>query len=308
MSLPRELIDQILRYNRDLQTLKNCSLTSRAFYSAARPLVHRRMVLGVASAFHGSHPERSTIGDSLGQAEAFHARYLSKVEELGLLRYGYIQEVDLDLRIGNPESFLQLQQLRALDTVHTLKIERLDLHNILPVFDRCFSQFVPTLRSLDLCGTRCENAHQLMEFVCRFPHLDDLALINPRDLDDSGYPETPPGSEGPRPQRPFPFEGHLDLSGMGSLVRCLLDLPGGIRFRSIEAGTHVQDLAKLPAACSSTLEVLSLRCMEDGEPSKFTLKHLSAEVSSVAGQFFSHTKGFEHPPRTTDTGRCSEST
>ena len=156
MGLPRELIDMIMRYNRDLQTLKSCSLTSRAFYSTARPLIHRRMELGVTSAVRGSRPEGSIIGDSdWDQADVFHARYLSTVEERGLLRYGYIQEVDIDLSIGNHENILQLQQLRALETVHALRIENLDLHKILPIFDRCFSQFVPTLRSLKLDWTRC---------------------------------------------------------------------------------------------------------------------------------------------------------
>ena len=46
MGLPRELINMIMRYTSDLQTLKSCSLASRAFYSAARPLIHSKMVLG----------------------------------------------------------------------------------------------------------------------------------------------------------------------------------------------------------------------------------------------------------------------
>ena len=242
MHLPQELIDKILRYDGDLQTLKSCSLVSRAFYSAARPLIHSRMALGVGSAVRGSYPEDLPMDDIFAQADVFHARHLSTLEERGLLRYGYIREVDLDLGIGNPESVLQLQQLRTLETVHTLKITRLDLPKFMPIFDHCFSQFVPTLRSLNLDGTRCEDAHQLMEFVCRFPHLDDLALINPCALADFTYPNIPPGSKGPRPPRPLPFAGHLVLNGTGSLVQCLLDLPSGIRFRSIEVSSHIQDL------------------------------------------------------------------
>jgi len=53
MGLPRELIDEIMRYN-DFQALKECSLTSRTFYSAARPLIHARMTLGIGSAIRGS--------------------------------------------------------------------------------------------------------------------------------------------------------------------------------------------------------------------------------------------------------------
>ena len=282
MGLPRELIGEILRYNRDLPTLKSCSLTSRAFYSAARPLIHRRMVLGVTSAVRGSRPQRISSEDTINRAHVFHARYLSTVEERGLLRYGYIRELDLDLGIGNPESVLQLQQIRALETVHALKIERLDLHKILPIFDHCFSQFVPTLRSLRLGWTRCENAHQLMEFVYRFPHLDDLALINVCGPDGFRSPDPPPGLKRPRPQRPLPFGGHLVLSGTGPFIPCLLDLLDGIHFHSIDVSTRLQDLAKLPAACSSTLEVLRIRCMEDGKSGTLTLVHWSTEGSFVA--------------------------
>jgi len=274
MDLPRELIDGIMRYN-DLQTLKSCSLTSRAFYSAARPLIHRRMVLGARSAVRGSHLEKVPL--DFDKAEVPHARYLSAAEDRGLLRYGYVREVDLDLGIGNPENVLRLQQLRALETVHTLTINMLDLHKILPVFGRCFSQFVPTLRSLSLKSTRCENAQQLMEFVCRFPSLDNLELINPRGLGNSGFAGAPPKSAGPQPQQPLPFGGQLVLTGTGPLIQCLLDLPGGIRFRSIDASSNLRGLESLLVACSSTLEVLSIRCFESCKSGTSTLTHRSTE-------------------------------
>jgi len=264
MGLPRELIDEIMRYN-DHQTLKSCSLTSRAFYSAARPFIHKRMVLGIGSAVRGSYPEIFPLDletGTLDQAEVFHARYLSEAEERGLLRHGYVRELRLDLGLGNPENILQLHQLRALEAVRTLTIEMLDLPKILPIFGRCFSQFVPTLRSLTLRSTRCENAHQIMEFVCRFPHLDDLELINPCGLDRLQLADVPPRSKGPRPQQPSPFGGHLALIGAPPLVQCLLDLPGGIRFRSIETISSQKDLAKLLVACSSTLEALKISCLE----------------------------------------------
>jgi len=60
MGLPRELIDEIMRYS-DLRTLKSCSLTSRAFYSAARPLIHRRLVL--CSVYSGSRVPRDPTID-----------------------------------------------------------------------------------------------------------------------------------------------------------------------------------------------------------------------------------------------------
>lgn len=259
MGLPWELIDEIMRYN-DLQTLKKCSLTSRPFYSAARPLIHRRMTLGGESAVRGWSPEIPFSSASEAyeqQADVFHARYLSAAEKRGLLRYGYVREVHLDLTLlSHPANVLQLQQLRALETVHLLIIESLDLPQILPIFDNCFSQFVPTLRSLSLQRTRCDDVHQVMEFICRFPHLHDLAFTG---WYHSRLADAPPRSEGPRPRQPLPFGGHLDLGGPPHLVQSLVGLPGGIRFRSIRAFSYLDDLENLLAACSSTLEVLTIR-------------------------------------------------
>jgi len=62
----------------------------------------------------------------------------------------------------------------------------------------------------------------------------------------------------------------LVLIGVGSFVQRLLELPGGIRFRSIEADSQLQDLAEVLAACSSTLEVLDIRCFESGKSSTLT--------------------------------------
>jgi len=159
-------------------------------------------------------------------------------------------------------------------------IESLALPQILPIFDNCFSQFVPTLRSLSLQSTHCDDVSQVMEFICRFPHLDDLAFT------DSHYGRltgAPPGSEGPRPQQPLPFGGHLDLGGPPHFVQYLLDLPGGIRFRSIKVCSYLDDLEKLLVACSSTLETLTIRYFKSRESSTRTLTHLSTERLPVVG-------------------------
>ena len=116
----------------------------------ARLLIYKRMVLGVDSAGRGSLWESMSI------------------------------RVYLDFRFGNPKKALQLYRLRALETVHTLTIASLDLRQILPIFDRCFSQFVLTLRPPLPDMTHCKNTCQLRELICRFTHLDDLELLNPR--------------------------------------------------------------------------------------------------------------------------------
>ena len=260
IDLPRELIDNIMRYN-DLQTLKACSLTSRTFYSAARPLIHRRMVLRMSSAACTLPP--FSTGTYARQADMLHAQYLSAAESRGLLRYGYVREVSLEFaKVVHPERVLQLRQLRALETVHTLTIKSLDLHQILPIFDDCFSQFVPTLRSLYLQDTSCESVHQLMGFICRFPHLEDLELIDLSGPENLWSTSGPPRSEEPRPQQPLPLGGHLVLKGTPHLVQSLLDLQDDICFHSIEVSGSEKGLAKLLVASSSTLEVLKIRYCE----------------------------------------------
>ena len=226
-------------------------------------------MLGRNSEYPGPRVPRDPTLDEPGVG---HARYLSATEKLGLLRYGYVRELDLNLCFGKPEDILQLKQLRALETVHTLKIKWLVPHKVLPIFDRCFSQFVPTVRSLSLQQTQCKNIHEVMEFLCRFPHLDDLELIKTRGPNYQELSVAPPGSKGPQPQQPLPFGGRLVLDGSGPLVQSLLDLPGSIRFCTIEARSHLSDLAKLLVACSPTLEVLSIPCFENRKSSTLTLK------------------------------------
>jgi len=270
MGLPRELIDKILCYN-DLWTLKACSLVSRSFYSGARPFIHRRITLGIWSLIRccgfrlAPGMEKPDFNAYAQQGGVYLARYLLAAEERGLLRYGYVREVHLDLsQLDHPENVLQLQQLRARETVQVLRIESLVLRKVLRIFDRCFSQFVPTLQSLSLRATRCENVQQLRQFICRFPRLDDLTLTCP-NLGSSLATDPPPGSEGPQPQQHSPLRGDLVLDG--TLGLGLSGLPGGIHFRSVQVGSDQNDLPGLVRACSSSLEVLTIRSFKSSKSS-----------------------------------------
>jgi len=283
MGLPRELIDKILCYS-DLWTLKMCSLASRSFYSAARPFIHRRITLGIRSFVRGLSPDMGQLSFETyaQQAEVCHARYLLAAEGRGLLRYGYVREVYLELsQLDHPENVLQLQQLRALETVQTLRIESLVLHQVLPIFDRCFSHFVPTLQSLSLKDTRCEKVQQLMQFICRFPRLDDLTLISP-NLGSSLATYAPPGSEGPQPQQHLPLRGDLVLDGTLGLGKSLSGLPGGIHFRSVQVDSDQNDLQILVRACSSSLEALTIRSFKSSKSSTLVPMHLPTERSPTS--------------------------
>jgi len=62
------------------------------------------MTLGGEWAVRGSSPGIPLSYEAYKQqADVFHARYLSAAEERGILRYGYIREVHLDLaRLSHP--------------------------------------------------------------------------------------------------------------------------------------------------------------------------------------------------------------
>ena len=179
-------------------------------------------------------------------------RHLSTAGKCGLL--GYAREVHID--IGQslvPEALeVYLPHFRSLVQVQTLKISHFDPSKFLPTFERFFAQFVPTLRSLHLPHV-VGGVHEVLELICKFPHLDDLSLT----LSSPHCANVPP--EWPVAHSP-PLKGTLVLRGwMSAPVRFLLEIPGGLHFRSIDVGgVDKAELDEILAACSSTLEVFSL--------------------------------------------------
>jgi len=184
-----------------------------------------------------------------------HMRYLSTVGKYGLS--GYVREVDIETGQTLAPKTLEayLPYFRSFAQVHTLKISGVDLARFLPAFGRYFGQFVPNLRSLhlpDLMG----GAREILEFICKFPHLNDLSLIPRSPHYYVGLPPRLSMEHSP------PLRGTLVLKGWRSIpVRFLLKIPGGLHFRSINAGgVDKEEMGGVLVACSSDLEVFSLRC------------------------------------------------
>jgi len=102
-------------------------------------------------------------------------RYLSEAGERGLL--GYAREVYIE--VGQsliPETLeAYLPHFRSFTQVHTLKIDYSNPAKSLPAFGRYFAPFVLTLRSLHLPYV-AGGVYELLEFICKFPHLDNLSL------------------------------------------------------------------------------------------------------------------------------------
>ncbi|KAF9789311.1 hypothetical protein BJ322DRAFT_1208557 [Thelephora terrestris] len=100
----------------------------------------------------------------------------------------------------------------------------------------------------------------LFELVCSLPHLEDLQIAI-SEVDDDFDDNTIFSLTSP------PLTGALDLCvslGMGSVVRRLLDLPNGIRFRKLEATVDYEEDLRYAIAvveeCSETLESIEIVC------------------------------------------------
>jgi len=149
---------------------------------------------------------------------------------------------------------------QRFDRIQELSISRLDTPGFLKSFDTYFASIVPTLLSLHLEGPTGET-RDILDFICRFPHLDDLSLkmsisTDPRDRRTWSSRTLPVVKNMP------PFRGRLKLDGIierrDSLLQQLSSLPGKRSFRSIVFRNCESEAAQpIVNACCGTLESVS---------------------------------------------------
>jgi hypothetical protein len=134
----------------------------------------------------------------------------------------------------------------------------------------------PTLRSLRLTFTSSE----VLDLICSFPLLEDLALISLRH--GSNPRKIPPTS--PK------LTGSLSLSDIGEIrpvVRRLLNLPDGLHFAKIT-------VASLDADTTPTTDLV-LRCSDTLESLRVIDYFRGAFPStSMNGEYLTTTRGFRH--------------
>ena len=259
MGLPRDLIEEIIEYHHgDLGTLMACALTCRALFSAVRRLIHRKVKFSMWRSFPPEKlvdriAERAFPGRRPKDWCEGHLRYLSMAGKRGLLDYAREVQIEIGPNFSPQSLEIYLPHFQSFTQVHTLRISSLNLTRFLPTFEACFAQFVPTLRSLYIPFV-IGNTQDVLEFVCRFPHLEDLSLT----LSSTRFVDTPlmfPLDHSP------PLKGTLILRGTAMVpARFLLEMPGGLHFRSVDVGAVGKvELEEILAACSSNLETLSLR-------------------------------------------------
>ena len=258
--LPQELIDYIFfMLGDDLQSLKACSSTCKLMFVSARRIIHRKIYLSSDKNWELlTFPERQQYlsGDRLGLA----VKMLPEIASRGVLPYARQLFINLewDFTPTNLQPFNH--HFQCFDRIQELNISRLDTPGFLESFDTYFANIVLTLHSLHLESPIGET-RDILDFICRFPHLDDLSLkmsisADPRDQRTWSSGTLPVVKNMP------PFRGRLRLDAIverrDSLLQQLASLPGKLSFRSIIFRNCESDAEQpIVNVCHRTLESVS---------------------------------------------------
>jgi len=244
--LPLEVVQMVtVHLINDTRGLLACSLTCYSWYIAAVPYLHRTL----------------TISDwySYPEAKLLSPKILRSTHRLGLLplvKTFRIRRGDPGHFSGfSPErfSYFSLRHFRALTNVQELGIDHLDIPSFMPSAQMYFGHFFPTLRYLAM-GEPKGSYRQILYFVGLFQHLEDLKIL----YDKATPQEKPEDDVTPIPPFVPPLRGRLTLcSTEGGLLKDMVDLFGGIRFRHLDI-FNVRETQPLLNACAETLETLRL--------------------------------------------------
>ena len=257
--LPQEVVDHIVFMLRDdLKSLKACSLTCKAMFISTRCVIHRKICLtGKRNWCLLTIPEKQRYIRETRRGVP--VRVLSEISPYGLLSYARHLYIHLN-RSFTPAGLEPFNDdFQRFDQIQELSIYRLHIPDFLETFDTYFTNFVPTLRSLHL-DTPTGDTRDILDFICRFPHLHDLTLEVPSG-DPYGWSMWRPAPL-PATKKMPPFRGRLKLSNIdeqrGHLLQQLTSLPGKRRFRFIYFRSYTSE-AEQPIidAFSGTLETIS---------------------------------------------------
>ena len=234
-SLPKEILDVIIYHLHDEPTaLKACCLVSKSWVSRTqRHLFDRVKFLSRSGPTIESWME--TFPDpSNSPAHYTRSLRISHIQVITVAISDVLAQIHsfnriVELAVGIENGPISFAQLRGLSP----NLKRLHL----------FHSFAPSSEVLD--------------FICSFPLLENLSLHSARPHANENAAKWNKPSTSPK------FTGSLLLNRRNrSIVRKLLDLPGGLRFSKIRVCCPIgeYDLTKdLVSACSDTLQFL---CVE----------------------------------------------
>ena len=257
--VPYEIVEMIATHLiHDLYALKACSLTCRSWYTVMAPHIHHTLTLGPDIVNRKPKP-------------------LSKLHELGLIPL--VKEIRVEQRGDTPWFIPQtfshhhLRHFYAFANVHTLRLQRLEIYRFIPLIERYFGHFLPTLRSIALFEPRC-TPRQLSHFLSYFPNLDDIDIwrVFP-DVPDPDTKVAPLSTPKPR--------GQLTLAGffLAETWKHFIPLCGGLWFRHMDLCGSGPCVPILFGACARTLETLRFYATDHDTVSKWHILYFSTDSS-----------------------------
>lgn len=237
--LPYEIVEMIIVHLAgDFASLKACSLTCRSWYTVAVPHIHRTL----------------NLRDKLFDTDRCELEPLSKLHELNLVPL--VKEIRVKQRrcwfVPGVFTRSDLHYFSVFPNVHTLRIERLDIHSFIPGLRRYFGPFSPTLRSIWLSEPTCSTPQQLSYFFSLFPNLDNIEI-------QQFFPSYAPVSNTELVPFSAPkLQGELKLHQFRSAEawKHLTAVCGGLRFRYMSLRQVGACAPILLGACARTLETL----------------------------------------------------
>ena len=258
-NLPQEIVDHIMfMLGNDLKSLKACSLTCKTMFISTRCLIHRKIRLTGRQNWDvltAREQESYLHGDRRGLM----VKVLRGIAAHGLFPYGRHLFINL-YRSFTPANLQPFNDhFQRFDQIQELSIYWLHTQGFLEQFDTFFRNFVPTLRSLHL-DTPTGDSRDILDFICRFPHLDDLTFR--MTFEDSRDWRTWRSTSLPDVEKVPPFRGRLKLCEIndwhGHMLQQLLSLPGKRHFRFVAFWSCLGAVEQpIIDACSDTIETLS---------------------------------------------------
>ena len=234
--LPPEVHDLIIDFLRDEEAaLKACCIVSKSWVPRAQYHLFAYIKLHAPPSLRSpqihqwtkAFPDPANSPARYTRSLVIHGPQSSIVPGVTLIR-AFSNIVQFDLAIVGDEPYFSLVPLRGFS--HTLKFLRLSYRISIP-------------------------HSEIFGFVCSFPLLEDLWLNTHNGNNMTGHGWSAP-STSPR------LTGTLNLRvifGTYPVVRCLVDLPGGLHFTKIDLGCKdFESVTELASNCSETLESLKV--------------------------------------------------
>jgi hypothetical protein len=238
--LPQELVDMIVSYVDDIETLISCSETCRSWRYAAVPHFHCSLTTYPPGAI-GCGTRREWPNPL---PEVHKLRLLPSITRFRIMFW------------FNPERFGNTRNLRyfsALENLQELSIDGLELSSFMPYIKENFGHF-PTLRSITLENPKA-SCRQLLYLIGLYPKLQDLKLLY---FDPAKEDETTDSLALVPPSKP-PLGGWLTLvfCRREEFVKEMIALYGKLPFRRVNI-SNVECAQRVLDGCVETLETLQL--------------------------------------------------